>query len=154
MGHIHIPSTHFTKSTNLKFIPMHTRLYIISGANARLRLNLRLTLNTTAHTTPSLDSLPTPVNINPMDTLDILTPPSTTISTTVMFSRERLRLNQRLMLKTTGYSTPFLDTLPTPVNIKPMDTLDILTPPSTTISTTVMFSRERQRQNLRLMPNI
>merc|ERR1711988_1430034 len=119
--------------TNLKFIPMDTRLYII-WANARLRLN------TTGHTTPSLD-IPTPANINPMDTLDILTPPSTTISSTIELSRGRLRLNQRLMLNTTGHSTPSLDTPPTPANINPMDTLDILTPPSTTISTTVMFSK-------------
>merc|ERR1712241_1141585 len=112
----------------------------------------RLMLNTTGHTTPSLDTLPTPVNINPMDILDILTPPSITTSIIVVFSRERLmlnqrlRLNQRLMLNTTGHTTPSLDTLPTPANINPMDTLDILTPPSTTISSTVVFSRERLRQ--------
>merc|ERR1712141_877550 len=86
------------------FIPMY-QLSII-WLKGKLRLNPRLMLNTSNITTADTDTLPTLLDIRPMVALDILTPPdmpillTSTTSTTVVFSRERLRLrpNPRLML--------------------------------------------------------
>merc|ERR1711953_221992 len=101
-------------------------------------------------TTPSLDTLPTLLDIHtPLDTLDILTPLDTltaltsTTSTTVVSSREklRLRLNLRLMPSTSTTITPSLDTLPTLLDsvilIPPMLKL---TAPTTMTSTLSMDS--------------
>merc|ERR1711997_174447 len=106
--------------------------------------------NTSATTTPSLDTLPTLLDIHtPLDTLGILTPLDTltaltsTTSTTVVSSREKLRLklNLRLMPNTSTTTTPSLDTLPTPLDsvilIPPMLKL---TAPTTITSTHSMDS--------------
>merc|ERR1711978_358663 len=93
---------------NLMSILTDTPLSITVWVNVRLRLNPRLMLNST--TTPILDTLDilTLLDIldilTPLDTLGILTPLDTltaltsTTSTTVVSSRERLRLRPNLRL--------------------------------------------------------
>merc|ERR1711997_789385 len=118
----------------------------IIWAKGKLRLNPRLMLNTSNITTPT-DTLLTLLDIRPTVTLDILTPPDTpialtsTTSTTVVFSRERLRLkpNPRLMLN--SITTPTnniltqltLPTLAILLLITPIPTAPTLTTPTISV---------------------